>query len=376
MPRRGENIHKRKDGRWEGRYSKGRKPDGTISYGSVYGKTYQEAKEKLAYARIHSEQTGRKKRSDCSFQELLSLWMENNRLRYKGATASKYQYLIDAHILPELGRLRLTAVSAASINGFLARKLHAGRLDHRGGLSSAYVRSIMQIISSALKFAVEEQLCPPLRTPISKPQIARKDLAILSAEEQKRLERYLLETLDHTGIGILLSLYAGLRIGEVCALTWEDIDLDARVLSVRHTISRVRSGAPHGAEQSGLIIDTPKTRTSARDIPIFSQLYPVLLAAQKTAVSDYVVSEKEGFLSPRTFDYRYHRRLQESGVKQVNYHALRHTFATRCIEAGMDAKSLSELLGHSNVVITLNTYVHSSMDMKRSQLEKLAAFSL
>lgn len=124
-----------------------------------------------------------------------------------------------------------------------------------------------------------------------------------------------------------------------------------------------------------MIIDTPKTPASTRDIPISSALLPILASFRSHSSSKYVVSNTNTFLSPRTFEYRYHRLLEETGITPINYHALRHTFATRCIEAGVDVKSLSEMLGHANVGVTLNTYVHSSMELKRKQLEKLTTFS-
>lgn len=375
MSKRGDNIHKRKDGRWEGRYKKGRTPNGTILYGSLYGKSYREVKKKLSDLPTKETKTILTQKCEKTFGEVLSLWMEHNRIRLKGGTINKYQNLIDTHIMPELGRIKLSELDSTMINGFLTQKMTSGRLDHKGGLSSSYVRSIMLIVNSAVKYAVEEQICLPLKTPICKPSSAKKDLPILSREEQKRLERHLLLNLDSTKAGILISLHTGLRIGEICALSWEDIDLQNHILRVRHTVARIRNTDDSLPNTTCLIIDTPKTPASIRDIPISSALIPILTAIKTTSTSKYVLSSSNDFLSPRTFEYRYHRLLQESGIPPVNYHALRHTFATRCIEAGVDVKSLSEMLGHANVAITLNTYVHSSMELKRSQIEKLTAFS-
>lgn len=375
MSKRGENIHKRKDGRWEARYRKGRRMDGTIIYGSVYGATYREAKEKMLIASAQPKAAPTPKRHERTFREVLLMWLEHNRIRCKGATYHKYQYLIDTHIIPQLGNVKMSAITATMINTFLMDKLTSGRLDHTGGLSPSYVRSIMLVISGAVKYAVSEEMCLPLKNQIFRPAAPKEELPILSMEAQKRLELYLSNEPDPTGVGILLSLYTGLRIGEVCALTWNDIDLSNHIIHIRHTISRVKSTSDSAGRKSMLIVDVPKTKASTRDIPISSALYSILVGATFRAPDHFIVSGSSQFLSPRTYEYRYHRLLKECGVEQVNYHALRHTFATRCIEAGVDVKSLSEILGHANVGITLNTYVHSSMELKRTQLEKLASFS-
>lgn len=375
MPKRGVNIHKRKDGRWEARYQKGRKPDGKLIYGSVYGTSYKEAKEKLLFASTHVVKEPVPRTHEHTFKEILLMWLEHNRIRCKGSTCNKYQYMIETHIIPQLGNVKMSVINATMINAFLTEKLTCGRLDHCGGLSPAYVRSIMLIINGAIKFAVSEELCAPMKTQIFRPAEPKQELPILSKDAQKRLESRLLAEPDPTSIGILLSLYTGIRIGEVCALTWNDVDLGNHIIHIRHTISRIKNPNDSEIGKSILIVDTPKTKASTRDIPISSVLYPVLSESAAKTPNHYVVSDSVEFLSPRTYEYRYHRMLHECGIESINYHALRHTFATRCIEAGVDVKSLSEILGHANVGITLGTYVHSSMDLKRTQLEKLASFT-
>lgn len=368
MARRGENIRRRKDGRWEARYPDGIKPDGKKRYASVYGDTYREVKEKRLRILKNGNPSSRQKNDEPYFREIAQQWQDVNHIRLKDSTIYRYQYLIDTHILPELGDKPISQVNASYINVFLANKLRAGRMDGKGGLSPAYVRSIMLIIHGIVSFAAEEQLCAPLTT-INKPTIPRKEIAILSTEHQKQLEVTLYHNTDATKIGVLLSLYAGLRIGEVCALSWDDIDLVHRTLHVRHTIMRVQ------CEDKGsrLMVGQPKTSSSLRCVPICSKLNEILNSFPPERQTGFVASSCESFVSPRTYEYRYRKLLKQSGVPHVNYHALRHTFATRCIEAGVDVKSLSEILGHSNVSITLNTYVHSSMELKRNQIEKLVA---
>ena len=175
----------------------------------------------------------------------------------------------------------------------------------------------------------------------------------------------------NTDLGIMLALYTGMRLGEICALKWEDIDLEHKIIHVRHTISRIKNQDPSVDAKTVLILDTPKTKTSRRDIPISSKLFRFLDMAHRNECN-YVISGDTNFMSPRTFEYRFQKKLDCCGVPRINFHGLRHTFATRCIERGVDIKSLSEILGHANVGITLNTYVHSSMDQKRKQIEKLS----
>lgn len=307
---------------------------------------------------------------EASFRYVLELWLAHNRVRCKGTTQARYRYLIDRHILPQLGDLPVNKVSATQLNLFLEQKLDSGRLDGQGGLSPAYVSSILLVITSALKFAVNERLCPPLKNTVYKPLQPRKERAVLTVQQQRQLEQYALRCADPTATGVLLSLYTGLRIGEICALSWEDIDLNGGVLHVRHTVIR---GETSG-QKATVSVSTPKTAASYRDVPIPSKLLPILRERKHTATSPYVASKSETFVNPRTYEYRYHRLLEGCGLPSINYHALRHTFATRCIEAGVDVKSLSEILGHANVSVTLSTYVHSSMALKRAQLEKLSAF--
>ena len=268
MSKRGDNIHKRKDGRWEGRYKQGRKPDGTIKYGSVYGKTYREVKEKLENISTEKDNTTINKKSEKRFGEILVLWMDNNRIRLKGGTISKYQNLIDTHIYPELGTVKLSELSSTRINSFLSDKMSAGRIDGKGGLSSSYVRSMMLVISAALNFAVKENMCLPLNSPICKPATSKKDISILSLRDQKLLESHLIRELNSTKTGIFLSLHTGLRIGEVCALLWENVDLQNKIIKVRHTVARVKTD--DSSSTTHLVIDTPKTKASIRDIPISS----------------------------------------------------------------------------------------------------------
>lgn len=378
MPKKCTNVRKRKDNRWEGRVKIGKYPNGATKYRSVYGKTYEEVREKLNIINEELDKVKNDISNDMTFEDVLNMWFSSAKISIKKSTAYRYEYLMSRHIIPSLGHVKISDVNSALINSFLGEKLNSGGIREKEGLSSSYVKCMLNIIKSAAEFAVAEDLCSPFKAKISKPQEEKSELVILSHEEQQRFVNYAKNNLGLTELGMLISLYSGLRIGEVCALRWEDIDLKNNVIHVRHTVSRIRSESESISNclNSELIMDRPKTKASQRDVPIVSALMPYLFSAQANAVSEFVVSEKTTFTSPRTFEYRYHRVLQKCGIKKINYHALRHTFATRCVEAGVDVKSLSEMLGHSNVSITLSTYVHSSMELKRMQIEKLSALCI
>lgn len=374
MPKKGENIRKRADGRWEGRYKVDTLPNGKTKYRSVYGKTYKEVKSKMYFCASQSYFSDKEKTSQkILIRDIIDTWINTNKSTHKGATEIRYEYLIKKHIIPELGDVPLSSVTSSMLTSFMNRKLEQGSLNGKEALSPAYVRSIMSVTLSILQFAVNEGLCQPLNINLQKPSTDKRELEVLSVFDQNRLESALLNNINETKLGILISLNTGLRIGEVCALSWNDIDFENQIFHIRSTVARVKS--TDSGVNSKLIIDRPKTKSSLRDIPIPSKLLTILVSMKKQSKGKYVVSAENSFVSPRTYEYRYHKILDEYNIPSVNYHTLRHTFATRCIEVGVDVKTLSEILGHANVSITLNTYVHSSMELKRQQLEKLSKLS-
>lgn len=372
MSKKRERVYRRRGGS-EGGCCDRMARSGKGNCCSLRSKNQSEVKKKSLFRERAKEETPLPLQESPLLKEAVSLWQKANIHRYKGATALKYENLINNHILPVLGECPLSALNTGLLADFMNNKLRHGRVDHTGGLSPSYVRSIMLVILEIMDFAAEENMCAALKTKIRKPAAETHKPEILDVHMQTHLEKQLLLCPDETGVGILLSLNTGLRIGEICALRWTDIDLKNAVLHIRSTVARVKN--TEGENATKLIIDKPKTSSSVRDIPIPERLMSVLLPLYAKRRSEYVISDREGFVSPRTYEYRFHRVLKENHIKPVNYHALRHTFATRCIEHGVDVKTLSEILGHANVAITLNTYVHSSMERKREQLEKLAKAS-
>ena len=371
MARRGENIHKRKDGRWEARVLD-KDEYGNKKYRSVYGKTYKEVKEKRMDTGL-SHQSTKNPDSEILFGDVIDMWLINNFFSQKQSTKLKYQVMIEKHIKPVLGNTVVSSIDENVINHFLVVKMESGRLDQSGGLSCSYVKTMGIIISSVMNYAVSKEYCSPLKTRINKPTVEKKEIEVLTLEMQSALEKRLMCDDSLTALGVLVALNTGLRIGEICALNWEDIDIEDNIIHVRHTVARVKKTEMIYDSSTQLIIDKPKTKSSVRDIPITTKLHDILKKCYENAISGYVVSGSKSFVSPRTFEYRFHRLLEKYNMPNINFHVLRHTFATRCVELNMDAKTLSEILGHANVGITLNTYVHPSFELKRSQMEKLCS---
>lgn len=368
MPRRGENIFKRADGRWEGRYIKKHNVAGKAVYGFVYAKSYKDIKEKLNSAKASAAELSK----DITFEASAAQWIQIGSANLKESTCIKYRNLLKNHILPELGPCRISKMETAFLENYLCQKLESGRLDGKGGLSQKTVRDILSVIKLVLKHAKALGVvtsCEPGNIHIKVPE---QSPDIFSREEQARLEKYLLEHISPRNAGILLSLYMGLRIGEVCALRWENINLTENILGVRGTMQRLQSHSENGKKTS-VVITTPKSKCSIRDIPIPDFLTEVLTQlASDEPKAFFLTGEAEAFIEPRSFQGYYQKILLENGLGHFRYHALRHTFATRCVEAGFDIKSLSEILGHSTVNITLNRYVHASIAMKRKNMEKIS----
>ena len=363
MPKRELCIKKRTDSYQIRRYRNYSKENRAVNCSSFHGKLHFE--EKYPLKRIYAKPVMPRKTTK-TFGEILKLWLQTNRVKYKASTFSKYAYMINSHIKPQLGSIQISQITASDINTFLDEQLRHGKIYSSAELSPSYVRSMMLIIQSAINFAVSEGYCRPLKSTINKPQIIKEDVKILSGNDFYRLSSYLLGNRGLTELGVLISLYMGLRIGEVCALSWNDINLNEKILRVRKTAVRINDD-----NGSRWYLDFPKTPSSCRDIPIPSVIYNNLKEAFAQRESEYVISDCDRFVNPRTYEYRYHRILSECGIPTTKYHTLRHTFATNALQSGMDIKTLSEILGHKDSSITLATYVHSSIEAKRMQMEQV-----
>lgn len=372
MPKRGENIYKRQDGRWEGRY-KVIKSDGQVKYVSVYARTYTAVKEKLQ----NSKQTALQQVAELpecvlTVENLLRLWLESHKSNIKLSSYLRYQKLVEQHLLPDLGKLSLQKLTAKKLSAFLKQKKQTGRLDRKGGLSAKTISDILVIIKSAVKMAMAEYSLNNAAAilEIKAPSFKQKQIETFSDYELQRLTQYILQNFTAANAAILLCLNTGLRLGEVCALRWTDIDCNAQTLAVKQSVQRVTQNG-----KSKLLLQTPKSETSKRVIPLTAEILLILKSLKRTNSKEYVFGGSTP-LEPRTMQYRFVSILKKCGIRQRNFHILRHTFASRYIAAGADVKSLSEILGHTNVRITMQLYVHPTLAQKRNYMENISTLNI
>lgn len=362
MSKRGSNIYKRKDGRYEGRIAVGYKENGSLKYKSVYAHTLAEVKEKMAqFYSVRSEITASPLK--LTVRDAADQWLMSAKLRVKESSYANYESIVFKHILPQLGGEYFLGLTTQKLNSFIQHKLLHGRLDGNGGLSAKFVRDIMRVYRSIEQYAAQEYGVKPIN--FTMPKVEKKQLDVLEFVERKRLEQYLLHNLTNTNLGILLCLFTGLRVGELRGLTWGDIDFSSGILSVKRTVQRINKRG-----SSEVIVGSPKSRTSVRVVPIPQFLLDLLLQKRKSD-SVFLVSGTQKPTEPRTVQYRFKAVLKACQLRRIPFHLLRHTYATVCIANGFDPKTLSELLGHADASITLNRYVHSSMQMKRSYVSRL-----
>ena len=361
MARRGENIYKRKDGRWEGRYKNGVKSDGKAKYSSVYGKSYSDVRALLTEKRKSVDSTATL--CPLTVKELFGIWIGRQKYCVKESTLANYAMKVNKHILPALGSCKYEKLTANMLNDFISAKLAQS-------LSPKYVSDTVTLIKTVCRFAHEHYNYANKAEGVTVPQKREKhECRILSRAEQSELNNYLNNHYSLNNIGILLSAVTGMRIGEVCALKWSDTDLQKRIITVSRTVQRITDST--GTKATKVIVTPPKSRSSVREIPIPPELAEILKEYRRDDEC-FVTSGSTKPLEPRTLQYRFKILLKKLGLSAVNFHSLRHAFATACIELGVDVKTLSELLGHSSVEITLDRYVHSSLKRKE---ECMALFS-
>lgn len=369
MPRRGDNIRKRTDGRWEGRYP-AISVDGQKKYFSVYGKSYNEVKEKLsAKAYLSSKadffdfqnvpQSDILQTCDIDFNMLMEEWLREVEQSRKYSTYIKYKKLYTCHIQTIFSSAKLFQMT----NGYIQARIAALEV------SDSTRQSVVAAIKQTLRYVEKQYGYPMPAIRDSSLQKRPSSIEIMNRTEQTKLIRFLNSDMDISKAGIYLCLFTGLRLGEVCSLKWEDIDQDRGLLHVNRTVQRIES--KEGPTKTILLETSPKSFFSKREIPISDSMLS-LLTKFKQEGQEYVLQNNRP-MEPRTYQNHFKKYLKKINVPNYNFHILRHTFATNCIDSGMDVKSLSEILGHSNVQITLNRYVHPSMDTKRKYINALSA---
>lgn len=385
---RGENVFKRKDGRYEARYIKGRRADGRPLYGFCYGRTYEEAKDKADRARERIEQTepaaqkakpGQRPDMAC----FCDRWLSANSARLKPSSRAKYRTDIENHIKPFFGDKLPGEILPEEIDGF-TQSLLTGK-----GLSPKTVRSILTLFHSILSYTGKRSGGKLPDVEITYPKSFRKNTRVLDEKEESALVQLLAREMDACKFGVYLALRTGMRIGEICALRWCDISFEAAAISVCHTALRLPRGnvcqadpdRPSAAagddggalalSRTELVIGTPKSESSLRLIPLMPDIATLCERFRPEEPGAFLLTGTDRCMDPRKLQRHLKKYLEECGIPEAHFHTLRHTFATRCVEAGFDVKTLSEILGHSNIGITMNLYVHPNLDLKRENMNRL-----
>ncbi len=299
----------------------------------------------------------------------LDIWLnkyQKNTIKYK--TYLSYQNMIRLHINPMLGNYELKQLNVSILQDFINEKLAHGNVMNGKSLSANTLLAITSLLKNALKLALKlELITKDCFSFLFIPNIKQKEVNVFSLKEQKKIENYCLNASKDNYFGIVLCLYTGIRIGELLALTWNDIDFKNKLLYIRHTLTQVKQD-----EKNILILDEPKTRKSKRVIPLSITLIRYLKEIKKKSFSNYIITTRNhSFVSIRSYQRTYEKILKRCHISYKNFHVLRHTFATRALENGMDVKTLSEILGHTNATITLNRYAHSMMNYKIMMMNKI-----
>lgn len=295
-------------------------------------------------------------------KELLELWLERYmKHTIKIRTYNRCKSICELHLIKDLGEYELDELKPNVLQDFLLKKID----DH---YSTNTIKGIVSVLKQALRLAitlefVDKEYCSNLKMPSSE----EKEISVFTKKEQQVIESFCLNHKKRNYIGIVICLYTGIRLGELLALTWDDIDFNSNLLTINKTSY---SAKVDGKTQ--IIVDKPKTKKSNRVIPLPNQLVKLLKIIKKESNSKYVITTRNsGIVGNRSYQRTFKFILKKVNVPYRNFHSLRHTFATNAIELGMDVKTLAEILGHTNAMITLNRYSHSLLNYKIEMMNKL-----
>ncbi len=305
-----------------------------------------------------------------SFEAWSKEWLHRKEPFIKYSTFAAYTNIVINHLIPYWGEKELTEINEEQVQEYVLHLVSKGRLDGNGGINVRSARDIVVVFKSILRDAARLKMIHAPSFELHYPRTEYEHrIPVLSKTIQIQLVEAVQNDLTPASSGILLSLYTGLRIGEVCALKWESIDLNEAVLQVKQTVQRVYIKSSRDKGSSKLVMGTPKTRTSRREIPLSKALLAVLRRLPEAPGNSYLLTGTEHCMEVRTFRSFFQSFLDRHSIPRINFHALRHTFATRCIECGADAKTVSEILGHATIAMTMNLYVHPRVEQKRNCVE-------
>lgn len=369
MARKGENIFKRKDGRWEARVLEYHE-NGSKAYRSLYGKSYTEVKaKKEEYYGVTRRSAVPAAKKLTTFAYLSESWLNAIKGTIKESSYTRYYRNVHKYLVPAIGKHAISGINSTLVGRMKDEMLSCGG-KRRKGLSEKTVSDIFSTLKMILLHA-SEQGYPAMNIAfLHNPRRKKKESAVIPRETVESLEETLLNSAENICLGILLTLHTGIRNGELCGLRWGDFNFRSSIVQIHRTVERIADLNPLTGRKTKIIISEPKTDTSRREIPIPNALCRYL-KEYRGKDCHYLLTGTDKPSEPHTLYTRYKRFLKRNGFGEYTFHALRHTFATRGIESGFDAKSLSEILGHSDVTTTLRCYVHPSMEQKRKQMENL-----
>lgn len=300
-------------------------------------------------------------------QEVLDMWLDEKRMYVKQSTYAYYRYEIEHYISPLLGQLTLEELTEDKIQDTVLLLQKCG-INSGHPLNKSTVQNLVVLLKQVIKYAIRKKFIQDftmeIRFAIQDPINNQK---VFNKAEQAQMIQALLANLTYKNFGILLCLNTGLRIGELCALKWKDIDLNRKIIHVTKTLQRIY--VPNKQGKTDIIIASPKTSTSVRDIPVGERILSVIKKLPYDNKENYILTNSYSYVEPRIFRQYYKTFLRKNNIPELKFHCLRHTFATRLIENGADYKSVSEILGHSTIHTTLNMYVHPLMEEKRKCVE-------
>ncbi|MBR0492049.1 MAG: site-specific integrase [Clostridia bacterium] len=295
-------------------------------------------------------------------KEIINEWLQIKKITLKESTYYGYVYQINQYIIPYFKDISMQELEKYDINKFVEELMKT--------LKPSTLKNVMILFKAILVYSMKKYKYNFNFDFLAMPKIHKEELKVLSARKKSRLEKYCLKSNTLRDIGIIICLNTGLRIGEICALKWECIDLEKRCIKVKQTMQRVYNKVD---KKSSIVIDLPKSDNSIRTIPLSSKLYNILkpLKNQYSKNSYFLSGSPCKYIEPRNYQKMFKNCMKVCNIKGCHFHTLRHSFSSDCIAVGMDAKSLSEILGHSDVKITMNRYVHSNINIKKKYLEKL-----
>ena len=303
------------------------------------------------------------------YKDWLKEWLDNYiEPTVKARTFSRYSEIVNQHIIPKLGEYELSDLIPSVLQCYVTELFRTGNLKTGKGLAVNSVNAIVNVIQNSLHTAFRLGYIKEYTADrIKRPKAQEKDVSCFSTQEQKTIEQAVLSGKKNKMFGVMLCLYSGLRVGELLALKWEDIDFQKGVLTVSKSCHDGKGRDGHYIR----IEETPKTSSSRRIIPLPKQLLPLIKEAKKKSDSEYIVAKNNKPISVRSYQRSFALLQRKLKIPHRGFHSLRHTFATRALECGMDVKTLSEILGHKSPTVTLNRYVHSLMEHKKDMMNRL-----